>query len=169
MRELFAALIALFLLFVALTLGAALQRYRLRRERARDADRARGREVIAELPAGTDLLLFSEDDRRFYYGEQPIEKDDISAVRLLVNGAVIAGARADGTAAMMESDSSPVDDRPEGILRDRWDVVIDTGDGPVVVECGAIRERVSQELARAIYDAIKRSITTPARERRRDG
>jgi FAD/FMN-containing dehydrogenase len=34
-------------------------------------------------------------------------------------------------------------------------VAIDTLDGTVVVECGAIRERVSQELARAVFDAVK--------------
>jgi hypothetical protein len=30
--------------------------------------------------------------------------------------------------------------------------------GLTLVECGAIRERVSQELARAVYDAVKRAI-----------
>jgi hypothetical protein len=30
--------------------------------------------------------------------------------------------------------------------------------GMVLIECGAIRERVSQELARAIFDAIKRDV-----------
>jgi hypothetical protein len=33
-----------------------------------------------------------------------------------------------------------------------------------MVECGAIRERVSQELARAVYDAVKRDV-----ERRAQG
>jgi hypothetical protein len=28
----------------------------------------------------------------------------------------------------------------------------------VLVECGAIRERVSQELARAVFDAVRRSV-----------
>ena len=46
----------------------------------------------------------------------------------------------------------------EGIARDRWDVAVETTDGLVLVECGSIRERVSQELARAIYDAVKRAI-----------
>ena len=40
------------------------------------------------------------------------------------------------------------DDRPEGIARDRWDVAIETVNGTILVECGAVRERVSQELAR---------------------
>ena len=50
------------------------------------------------------------------------------------------------------------DDRPEGIARDRWDVAIETEAGMLLVECGAIRERVSQELARAIFDAVKQEI-----------
>ena len=50
------------------------------------------------------------------------------------------------------------DDRPEGIARDRWDVAIETERGTVLVECGAIRERVSQELARRIFDAVRATI-----------
>src|SRR5438067_5478841 len=42
-----------------------------------------------------------------------------------------------------------------GIARDRWDVAIERADGVMLVECGAIRERVSQELARAVFDAVK--------------
>jgi hypothetical protein len=34
-------------------------------------------------------------------------------------------------------------------------VAIETDTGVTLVECGAIRERVSQELARRIYDAIR--------------
>ena len=55
--------------------------------------------------------------------------------------------------------ADPIDDRPEGIARDRWDVAIETADGAtMIVECGAIRERVSQELARAVFDAVKREL-----------
>ena len=54
------------------------------------------------------------------------------------------------------------EDRPDGIARDRWDVAIETVDGPVLVECGAIRERVSQELARKIFDAVRITIQPPA-------
>jgi hypothetical protein len=50
------------------------------------------------------------------------------------------------------------EDRPEGIARDRWDVAIESVDGTTLVECGAIRERISQELARAVFDAAKRDI-----------
>jgi hypothetical protein len=50
------------------------------------------------------------------------------------------------------------EDRPEGIARDRWDVAIETMVGTVLVACGAIRERVSQELARAVFEAVRRAI-----------
>ena len=77
-----------------------------------------------------------------------------------INGAVIAACvsarRADGAGAQMTTEA--IDDRPEGIARDRWDVVIEGLDGTVVVECGSIRERVSQELARAVFDAVKRDL-----------
>ena len=50
------------------------------------------------------------------------------------------------------------EDRPEGIARDRWDVAIEAQAGTTLIECGAIRERVSQELARAVFDAVKRDL-----------
>ena len=50
------------------------------------------------------------------------------------------------------------EDRPDGIARDRWDVAVETVTGTVLIECGAIRERVSQELARAVFDAMKQDM-----------
>ena len=110
---------------------------------------------MAEIPAQDDLTLFTEDAEQFHYGVQSIYKHHIAADRILINGAVIAtcvSARATPSAVMS---TETIDDRPEGIARDRWDVAIDTLDLTVVVECGAIRERVSQELARAVFDAVK--------------
>ena len=49
---------------------------------------------------------------------------------------------------------------PATIERERWDVRIDLGDETVLVECGSIREQVSQELARSIYEAVKQAIET---------
>jgi hypothetical protein len=60
--------------------------------------------------------------------------------------------------AQQQTQPTTFDDRPEGIARDRWDVAIETVKGTVLVECGAIRERVSQELARAVFDAVKRDV-----------
>jgi hypothetical protein len=45
---------------------------------------------------------------------------------------------------------------PEGFLRDRWDVEVETVSGTTVIQCGAIRDRVSQELARTIFDAVRK-------------
>jgi hypothetical protein len=97
---------------------------------------------------------------RFYYGERSIDKDLITAARVLINGAPIAAVTSRRQAAPHRGPDAPpaIDDRPEGIVRDRWDVVIETVTGRVMVECGAIRERVSQELARAVFDAVKRAI-----------
>ena len=176
MRDLIAGAIAVALLLVAASLATTLQMFRRRRARARDAERALGRTLIAEIPAADDLILFSEDATCFYYGEASIDKDLIAAVRVLINGAPIAACvsrrsppnrpaslraaepdRAAGAATF-------IDDRPEGIARDRWDVVIETLAGTTLVECGAIRERVSQELARAVFDAVKRELERRDRE-----
>ena len=90
MRDFTAAVIAVFLLLVALSLAAALQAYRIRRIRARSAEKSKGRTVTAEIPSGTDLVLFSEDAARFYYGDRPIDKASVVSARLLVNGSVVA-------------------------------------------------------------------------------
>jgi hypothetical protein len=159
MRDLFAALLALALLVVAASLATTLRLYRRRQQRARDGERALGRAIIAELPTSEDLVLFSEDRARFYYGDRGIDKDLIVATRVLINGSPIATAvspRHAAEAAALQPTS--FEDRPEGIARDRWDVAIETVTGTTIVACGAIRERVSQELARAVFDAVKQSL-----------
>jgi hypothetical protein len=166
MRDLVAGLVALLLLMVALSLATALAAYRRRRQRARDSERALGRTVIAELPLSDDLVLVSEDDRRFYYGDRAIDKDLIAAVRLLVNGSPIAMhvSRRNQAPAERRIHSLPADapdaveTGPEGFLRDRWDVEVEALSGTTLIQCGAIRDRVSQELARTIFDAIKKAI-----------
>jgi hypothetical protein len=155
-RDVFAAVIAALLLYLAMRLATTLTLHRRRRERNRDAERALGRTVIVEIPAADDLVLFSEDAVRFYYGDRSIDKDLIRTVRLLINGNVIAAASRDAAAA--RNPGVVIHDQPEGIARDRWDVEIDADNGSVLVECGAIRERVSQELGRAVFDAVKRAL-----------
>ena len=98
------------------------------------------------------------------------------AVRVLINGAPI-GAYVSRRHAHDQSTSATDDaergvgvpakqvrgvgapgvkeDHSEGIVRDRWDVAVETLTATVLIECGAIRERVSQELARKVFDAIK--------------
>src|SRR2546421_1873283 len=90
MRDLLAGLVALVLLIVAASLATTLTEYRRRRQRTRDAEGALGRAIVAEIPSDEGLTLFSEDTKRFYYGEQSIDKDLITAGRVLINGAPIA-------------------------------------------------------------------------------
>jgi hypothetical protein len=158
MRDVLAAVAALVLLLVAASLATTLQAYRRRRLRARDSERALGRTVIAEIPAGDDLALFSEDAARFYYGERSVDKDLIAAVRVLINGSPIASYVSQRHPEGAVAQPTSFEDRPEGIARDRWDVAIETLTGMTLVECGAIRERVSQELARSVFDAVKREL-----------
>jgi hypothetical protein len=157
-RDLIAALVAAALVLGALSLATTLTFYRKRRRRTREEEQAQGRRIIAEIPVDDDLRLFSEDDRQFHYGQQTVDKDRIAAVRVLINGAPIAAYVAKRFAANAALQPTSFDDRPEGIARDRWDVAIERPDGVLLVECGAIRERVSQELARAVFDAVKRDL-----------
>jgi hypothetical protein len=154
-RDLVAALVALALIVGALSLATTLTMYRKRRRGRRDDEQARGHRIIAEIPNDDDLRLFTEDAHAFYYGAQAIQKDRIAAVRVLINGAPIAAYVSRRHAAGAAMQATSFEDRPEGIARDRWDVAIERADGMTLVECGAIRERVSQELARAIFDAVK--------------
>jgi hypothetical protein len=158
MRDLAAGIIALLLIFVALSLATTLRAYQKRRDRRRDTERALGRTIVAELPTADELVLFSEDRVRFYYGDRSIDKDLIVAVRVLINGAPIAAALSKRHRQEVMIQPTSFDDRPEGIARDRWDVAIETITGTVLVECGAIRERVSQELARSVFDAVRLAI-----------
>jgi hypothetical protein len=158
MRDLFAAVVALLLLVVAASLGTTLTMFRRRRLRARDSERALGRTIIAEIPADDDLRLFSEDGVRFHYGDKSVDKDLIAAVRVLINGSPIAAYVSTRHPVDVERQATSFEDRPEGIARDRWDVAIETVNGMMLVECGAIRERVSQELARTVFGAVKREL-----------
>ena len=158
MRDLAAGIIAIALLLLAASLATTLHAYRRRRGRAFDSERAKGRTIVAELPTAEELVLFSEDDDRFYYGAQPIPKHEILAVRVLINGSPIAAVQSARSGREQGPPATTFEDRPEGIARDRWDVAIETVTGTVLVECGAIRERVSQELARAVFDAVRRDV-----------
>src|SRR5262245_60506334 len=157
MRDLIAGVVALGLLLVAASLATTLTVYRGRRRRRRDTERALGRTIVAEIPAGDDLVLFTEDERQFHYGERSIEKSRILAVRVLINGAPIA-AYVSRTEVASAVTPTSFEDRPEGIARDRWDVALESADETVLVECGAIRERVSQELARTVFDTVRRAL-----------
>jgi hypothetical protein len=82
----------------------------------------------------------------------------IVAVRELINGAPIAAAQSTRHRESSTRQPTSFEDRPEGIARDRWDVAIESITGTTLVQCGAIRERVSQELARTVFEAVKRDL-----------
>ncbi len=154
-RDVVFAVLALFLLFVALGLATSLTGARRKRQRQQQEIAARSQVVLAELPTGDGLTFFTADDEAFHYGERRIPKDSIQAARVLINGAPIAVSVAPGYADTRATPADVVDDRPEGLSRDRWDVAIETGGATVLVECGAIRERISQDLARQVFAAVK--------------
>ncbi len=158
MRDVLAAAAALVLLVIAASLGTTLTHFRRRRLKARAAEGALGRIVLAEIPADEDLRLFCEDAERFHYGSVSVEKDLIVAVRVLINGSPIAAYVSQRHPVDTGRQATSFEDRPEGIARDRWDVAIETAGGVMLVECGAIRERVSQELARTVFDAVMRDM-----------
>ncbi len=158
MRDFVAGLIALGLLFVAASLATTLHFYRRRRRRVRDTETELGRTIVAELPTGDELVLFTEDEQRFHYGSRSIDKRDIVAARVLINGVPLAAVVSGRHPREAERHPTAFDDRPDGIARDRWDVAIETTDDTVLVPCGAIRERISQELARAVFDAVKAAV-----------
>jgi hypothetical protein len=188
MRDVIAGVIAALLLLAAASLATTLQAHRRRRRRAHEAQRALGRSVVAEIPSEGDLVLFSEDDRGFYCGDRTIAKSRIAGVRMLINGSPIAiyespkrprpalGARLEiaaaaqaprdaGSTAEPGRRASAPDAGDSGLARDRWDVAIEivpddsiSRETVVTVECGTIRDRVSQELARAVFEAVKRAL-----------
>lgn len=161
MRDAVAALVAFALVFFALSLLTTLHFYRKRHRTARDEQTSRGRTIVVELPTDPELTLFTEDAEHFYYGAEAIDKGEIMAVRVLINGSPIAAFVSPRWPSAARGQATIIEDRPEGIARDRWDVAIEAVHGTRVIECGAIRERVSQELARKIFDAVKRAIETP--------
>lgn len=160
MRDAVAALVAVLLVMFALRLATSLTKDRRRRRGQRESLAAAGRTVLAEIPADTGLVFFTEDGDAFYLADRKIPKGTIRAARVLINGAPIAVAATPGYPDAAAVPKAVIEDRPDGISRDRWDVAIETEDGTVLVPCGAIRERVSQELARRIFEAVKEALAT---------
>ena len=167
MRDVFAGLLALVLLFVAASLATTLHWYRRRRQGVRDSQGALGRRIIAEIPTADDLVLVTEDEQSVHYGHQSIDKALIVAVRVLINGAPIAACISSRFAGEVAPRATGFEDLPEGIARDRWDVAVETMTQTMLIECGAIRERVSQELARAIFDRLRLDLEKRDTEARR--
>ena len=155
MRDLVAGLIALGLFLFALGLISTLRFHRRDREREHRELNAAGRTLLAEIPRRDGLTLFLADDEHFYWDERAIPKTRIRLARVLINGTPLTSCHARRYPSDDPGDSGSFTDRPDGIAHDRWDVLIRTDAEDTLVECGSIRERVSQELARRVFDAVR--------------
>ena len=133
------------------------------RERIRRQHLDDGRTIIAEVPAADSFEFFSEDAGAFYWTGQTIRKRAIHTAQLLISGAPLSTVRSrrapdfEAKAAAAGKDADPIE-------RERWDVSIETADETVLVACGSIRQQVSQELARRIFDAIRRAVEAHDRD-----
>ena len=159
MRDVIAGLIALGLFLFALGLMSTLRFHRRRRERERSERLASGQTVVAEIPTQADLELFTSDEDHFHWDETQINKNEIQVVKVLINGSPLVSYVSRRHQFDDSGDSDSFAERPEGIAHDRWDVLIRTAASDTLVECGSIRERVSQELARRVFDAVKTDMT----------
>ena len=158
MRDLVAVIVVVVLVVVALAMATSLQWYRRSHDRRRGKLRDRGQSIVAEVPSRDGLLFFSEDTEAFHWAERALPKTQIRAARVLISGASISTIRSRRFPGEDRDHPAEMEHEPESFERDRWDVAIEVGDDTVLVECGSIRERVSQELARRIFETVKRAI-----------
>ena len=157
MRDLVAVLVVFLLIAFALSMATSLQRYKRSHARLRRAILDSGRSVIAEIPGDRGIQFFTEDSAAFHWSDRVILKDDIRSARVLISGAPISVCVSRRFPEPAPKPSGNID-QSDMIERERWDVAIDLEDTTVLVECGAIRERVSQELARQVFEAVKTDI-----------
>ena len=160
MRDLVAVVVVVVLVVFALSMATSLQWYRRSHAKSRRSVQSRGQSILAEIPASEGLRFFTEDAEAFHWMDRTIPKHEIRAARVLISGAPISVCVSTRFSVLPSRDEVDVDGTTDGFGRDRWDVAIDLRDETVLVECGAIRERVSQELARQVFDAVRRDIET---------
>ena len=159
MRDLLAIGVVVLLVLAALSMATTL-RWRYRdRERMHRQLRDKDRTVVAEVPVADSFEFFSEDSGAFYWSGQTIPKGAIHTAQLLISGAPLSTVR---SSRAPDSDAEARDADP--VERERWDVSIETTDARVLVACGSIRQQVSQELARRIFDAIRRAVEAHDRD-----
>src|SRR5262245_41049870 len=136
----------------------ALRHAKRTRERERDAEEARGRRVVAELPLDDGgIALLTEDETDLRCGDARIARAEIAAARLLLNGGILREfARTPGVL--------PPPVPPEEFEgRERWEVAVFLEGGRVArIPCGTLREGVSRDVAGRVYEAVARSAAAPA-------
>jgi hypothetical protein len=160
MVRLLAVLLLLAALFVLFRFAMELRYAKGQRERARRAEEARGRRVLAEVPlSDAEIVFLTDDERVLAWGSHEVSKDRIAGARLLVNGAVLQEHA--GRAGALPSPAAPA--AYEG--RERWEVrLFLDGGAEATIPCGALREGVSREIAGRVFAAVREEI-----EKRRGG
>jgi hypothetical protein len=148
-----AAVAVLVFLWKAFRMAMGLRAERLFREGTRRAEEARGHRVIAEIPSAEgELSLFVDAGDAFAWQDRSVLKNDLLGCRLLLNGAAIA------------SMARPETSIPEAALledyegRERWDVRVYAVTGVWDVPCGTLREGVSRDTARAVFEAVSTAL-----------
>jgi hypothetical protein len=151
--QLAAASALLVFLWSAFRYAMGLRWGRVQREQARRQEEARGRRIIAELPSRDGTLgLFTDDGEAFFWPGARVGKGDIVGCRLLLNGGVIASA------------ARPEAHLPEPLAgeeyegRERWDVRLYLIDAVAEIPCGSVREGISREIARSVFEAVRASL-----------
>lgn len=158
MRDLGAIILALILFAAALRMATSLSWHRRNYSRLRQSFRDNEQLILAEIPVQGHLKFFTEDRKAFYWEENIIPKAEIRSARILINGTPISISQSKTVSGEMLNQSGIPNDQYEKTYSDQWDVAIEMGSEIIVIKCGAIRERVSQELARRVFEAIKKAI-----------
>lgn len=149
------AALAIFLLMVwqAFRMAMSMRYARVVREDERREMEARGRRVLAEVPSHEgDVYLFVESEDAFEWRGQSLRKADIVGCRLVLNGNAMQAAARPGVS--LPDAIAPED--YEG--RERWDVRVYTAESVVDVPCGTLREGVSRDAARAVFQAVRAAV-----------
>jgi hypothetical protein len=148
-----AAAALLLLLWWAFRLAMGLRWSKIERERARRREEETGRKVVAELPLPEGVLFFVEDERALHWGEHSVARADVAGARLLLNSAVVSAAAREGAALP----APPAPEEEPG--REKWEVAVYLRDGrALTVRCGSVREGISRQAARAVFDALRREV-----------
>lgn len=151
-RVLAAAALLLFLWWI-FRLAMGLRWSKVEREAARRRELETGRRVVAELPLPEGVVFFAEDAAALHWGERSVPREDVIGGRLLLNSAVVSSAARAG--ALLPDPPAP-EDEPG---REKWEVIAYLREGgAVTIRCGSVREGVSRDAARAVFDALRREV-----------
>jgi hypothetical protein len=147
-----AAAALLLLLWKSFRLAMGLRAAARAREAERRGEETRGRRVVTEIPHGGEVFLFLETPDAFEWLGRRVAKSEVTGCRLLLNGGVMGSAARAGVAL---PEPAPPEEY-EG--RERWDVRLYARQGPADVPCGTLREGVSRDAARAVFESVRRAL-----------